>query len=274
FFPEIHKQIDFDTISFLSEELFTDTFDGDKRILDLVVEVKWKETDALIAIHVEPQSYRQADFNERMFAYFSLLYQKIERPIIPIAIFSYEDEWEEDEFRIEFLDLEVLRFSYVTLHLKKLDWRTFIKNDNPVSAALLSKMGYTNDERVQVKLEFFKILARLKLDRENTGLLLGFFESYLSLTTEEEETFVKQAKRLDNAEEILEIPISYEEKGKEIGKEIGKEMGQKIGEKIGREETQSTIALNMLRKGLDTEFIADTTMLSKDAIVELRKQLD
>src|SRR5699024_6928873 len=113
-------------------------------------------------------------------------------------------------------------------------------------------------------------LARLKLDRENTGLLLGFFESYLSLTTEEEETFVKQAKRLDNAEEILEIPISYEEKGKEIGKE----MGQKIGEKIGREETQSTIALNMLRKGLDTEFIADTTMLSKDAIVELRKQLD
>ena len=74
-----------------------------------------------------------------------------------------------------------------------------------------------------------------------------------------------QAKALDNAEDILEIPISYEEKGKKIGKEIGKE--------IGREETQSTIALNMLRKGLDTEFIAEITMLSRDKVSELKKHL-
>src|SRR5699024_6239965 len=65
FFPKFHEQIDFRQITFLSEELFTGAFDGDKRIVDLVVEVKWKETDALIVIHVEPQSYKQTDFNNR-----------------------------------------------------------------------------------------------------------------------------------------------------------------------------------------------------------------
>src|SRR5699024_5609618 len=145
FFPKFHEQIDFRQITFLSEELFTGAFDGDKRIVDLVVEVKWKETDALIVIHVEPQSYKQTDFNNRMFSYFSLLYNKLKKPILPIAIFSYEDDWEENEFTMKLLDFEVLKFSYKTLHLQKMNWRTFINKDNPVTAALLSKMGYRDD---------------------------------------------------------------------------------------------------------------------------------
>lgn len=47
FFPQIHEHIDFEDITFLSEELFTDVFDGDKKILDLVVEVKMKECSSI-----------------------------------------------------------------------------------------------------------------------------------------------------------------------------------------------------------------------------------
>lgn len=77
---------------------------------------------------------------------------------------------------------------------------------------------------------------------------------------------MKETKRLDNADEILEIPISYEEIGKEKGKEIGKE--------LGREETQNKIALNMLKKGLDIDVIMETTMLSEDEVEQLKGQLD
>lgn len=69
---------------------------------------------------------------------------------------------------------------------------------------------------------------------------------------------MKEAKRLDNADEILEIPISYEEKGKELG----------------REETENKIALNMLKKGLDIDVIIETTMLSADEVEQLKGQLD
>ncbi len=89
---------------------------------------------------------------------------------------------------------------------------------------------------------------------------------------------MKQAKRLDNADEILELPISYEEKGKEIGKEIGTEIGKAIGKElgkeIGREEAQNKIAVNLLRKGIDIEIITETTMLNTEEVEELKKQLD
>ncbi|MEI3611366.1 hypothetical protein [Pseudogracilibacillus sp. SO30301A] len=62
----------------------------------------------------------------------------------------------------------------------------FIKKDNPVSVALLSKMGYSEDEWVQVKLQFMRILMRLKLNEAEHRLLYAFVETYLKLTGEEE----------------------------------------------------------------------------------------
>ena len=40
-----------------------------------------------------------------------------------------------------------------------MDWRSYIHTNNPVAAALLSKMGYTEKERVQVKKEFLRNVA-------------------------------------------------------------------------------------------------------------------
>ncbi|MFA5384926.1 MAG: hypothetical protein WC364_09745 [Eubacteriales bacterium] len=47
-----------------------------------------KEEPGLILVHVEPQAYVQKDFNERMFIYFSRLYEKHRRKILPIAVFT------------------------------------------------------------------------------------------------------------------------------------------------------------------------------------------
>lgn len=63
----------FKTIKSLSEEMFTDHIKGESRRADLVIEASLKGQDTLIIIHVEPQSYGQVDYHERMFHYFSLL---------------------------------------------------------------------------------------------------------------------------------------------------------------------------------------------------------
>ncbi|WP_216831369.1 RpnC/YadD family protein [Alkalihalobacterium elongatum] len=62
----------------------------DYQYVDLLVETKLKGKDTLIIIHIEPQSSYQKDFNDRMFIYFSQIYEKYRRPIVPIAVFSYE----------------------------------------------------------------------------------------------------------------------------------------------------------------------------------------
>lgn len=278
FFPEIYEQIDFGSTTQLSEEFFTDLINGNVRRLDILVQAKIKATDSLIVAHIEPQSTVQTYFNERMFQYFSLLYHKFRKPIVPIAVYSYEDGWDENEFNIHFNNKAILQFNYFALHLKKQKWREYINKDNPAVAALLSKMGYSEKERVQVKIEFLRMLVRLQLDPAKERLVYGFFESYLKLTDEEEEQLMEEARRYEDADEILEIPISYEERGKkkglEEGKKVGLEQGKKEGMEEGLERGKKEVALELLKKGLDIELIMEVTNLSLDELKKLQKLVE
>lgn len=261
FFPDVHNEIDFNQVKPLSEEVYTNLLNGDARRLDIVIETTLKNTDVVIIVHIEPQSYRQSDFNVRMYRYFSLLYNKYQKPIVPIAVFSYENDWEKQQFIMEFPFFHVLTFNYMTLHLKKKNWRDYIRSNNPAAAALMSQMGYDEDERIQVKKEFLRMITRMELDPAKQRLLYGFFESYLKLTKEEEEQLMDEVNKLPEADKIFEIPISYEEKGKEIGKEIGEEIGVR------------KVAVEMLKEGLDLNLIAKVTHLDIAEIKKLKQQL-
>ncbi|WP_228275655.1 RpnC/YadD family protein [Gracilibacillus oryzae] len=81
FFPDVHRSIDFSDVKPLSEEWFTDLLEGDHKKVDMVFEAKLKGEEKLIIIHVEPQSYRQDFFHQRMYQYFSLLYNRYRKPV-------------------------------------------------------------------------------------------------------------------------------------------------------------------------------------------------
>ncbi len=163
FFPQVYEHVDFHHLSFLSEEVLTDVTTGEKHRVDLLVEAKLKGEDGLIIVHVEHQSYTQSSFPERMFIYFSRLFQKYRRRILPIAIFSYDAIRDEpSSWIVEFPFLTVIHF--LTIELRKLPWREYIRQDNPIAAALLSKMRYNESEKVEVKKEFWRMLVRLELD--------------------------------------------------------------------------------------------------------------
>lgn len=143
FFPEAARSIDLTRIEFLQQEIFTDITAGEKRQADILVETRLKGEPGMILIHVEPQAYVQKNFNERMFIYFSRLYEKYRQKILPVAVFSYDRILDEpDHFELGFSFLNVLNFRFNKLELKKLNWREYIESDNPVAAALLSKMGF------------------------------------------------------------------------------------------------------------------------------------
>ncbi|WP_245628062.1 Rpn family recombination-promoting nuclease/putative transposase [Shouchella shacheensis] len=180
FFPDIYEEVDFAHLKFLDKELINDVSRREKRYVDIVVETQLRNEDGLIIVHVEPQASYQADFNERMFRYVSRLYEKHRKRIVPIAIFSYDDENKKEPttFRMSFPFMDVLRFDYLTIELKSLNWRQFVWKYNPVAGALLSKMGYTKEEKVEVKKEFLRMLVRLELDPARNHLLTAFFETY------------------------------------------------------------------------------------------------
>ncbi|MFD2134003.1 Rpn family recombination-promoting nuclease/putative transposase [Pseudogracilibacillus auburnensis] len=260
FFPDMYEQIDLESIHFLPEEVYTNVVRRDIRKLDIVVEVKQKNTDALIIIHVEPQSSVQYQFNKRMFQYYSLLYNEYQKPIIPIAVFSYPENWEKNEFTIQALGTTYLHFRYHTLHLRKMYWRDYLRKENPVVAAFLSKMGYKEEERYKVKVEFMHLLWRLQLDEAAQRLIYGFFNSYLQLTGEEEVKYMEAMEDFDDAEEMKKIIIPYEEELKHKGRVEGIEAERK------------GIALKMLADGFTVEKIMQLTKLKHDEVEILKQQ--
>src|SRR5699024_7985239 len=147
-----------------------------------------------------------------------------------------------------------------TLHLRKKNWRDYIRANNPAAAALLSKMGYTEDEKVQVKKEFLRMLVKIELNHAKQRLVYGFFEKYLTLNETEEAQLKDEIKRMDEADKIMEIPISYEEKGKKIGEKVGKEKGIK------------EVAIKMLKEGSSIEFITKVTGLDQEEIEALKER--
>ena len=265
FFPELRREIDLTGLRFLQQEIFTDVTAGDKHRVDLLAEVRLKGEEGLILVHIENQAQFQPDFAERMFIYFARLYQKFRCKILPIAVFSYDTPHDEtDNFRIEFPFLKVLRFRFYTLELKKRPWREYIQSDNPVAAALLSKMGYRAEERVQVKLEFMRMLTRLRLDPARMTLLAGFFETYLKLNADEEQAFENELRKL-NAEEVqkmMEITTSWHEKGRAEGEAEGIIKGK------------LEIARNMLLEGLATSLVVKITGLPEAEIAKLQQELE
>ncbi|GGN67434.1 hypothetical protein [Oceanobacillus indicireducens] len=72
---------------------------------------------------------------------------------------------------------------------------------------------------------------------------------------------MKEIRDLPEAEKILEIPISYEERGKELGR------------KEGRVEGVKQVAMEMIKEGASLEFIFKVTKLTMEELEKLKKHI-
>jgi predicted transposase/invertase (TIGR01784 family) len=73
---------------------------------------------------------------------------------------------------------------------------------------------------------------------------------------------MKEIKHKEGAEDIMNLPISWEE------------IGIKIGIKKGIEKEKRNIATRMLKAGTSIEFIAKMTKLGIDEIMQMKNELE
>ena len=253
FFPDFFPLIDFNEIEFLSEEIFTDIQSKEKKRIDILAKVTAFGEPSAILIHVEPQSYYQEQFNKRMYKNHNRLFEKYDKKVMPIVIFAHDRITEEpDYFEITlFGTFNVVRFNFFKIQLKTMKWKDYINSNNPVAAALLSKMNYIKKDRVKVKAEFLRMILKLNLDPARMTLLQVFFDTYLSLNQIEEEKLLKIIKASPEEEKILELMTNYEKRGMEKGirelvlKLLGKQLGDLSSE---IRETITTFELSKLEK--------------------------
>ena len=219
FFPSVLDYLDPDSLSLVDKELFTDLSRGEKKIMDIVAlaESKGQQPNYSFLVHIENESSSNTHFNERLFCYFCTLFLKYGRPIYPIVVFSYDAPKRKDasDFVIEFPDRQVLKFDYQVVQLNRLDWRDFLKQKNPVAAALMAKMRIDPVDRPKVKAECLRLLVSLQLNPAKMQLISGFVDSYLCLNSNEKVIFQSELGKMNlgEKERIMQITTSWKEEG-------------------------------------------------------------
>jgi predicted transposase/invertase (TIGR01784 family) len=281
FFPELDRLLDHSQSRFLMQELLVDIVGEESKHVDLLLETRYNLTDAYVLVHLEPQSYHQSDFPERMFIYFGRLFErhrKLHKLIIPIAIFTSDDRKEEpDMLTMGIPEHNILQFHYLKVKLKKQNWRKFLDSGNPVAAALLAKMGYNKEEAREVRMAYLRMVLRLskRLDDARLALVMSVADLYFDPIRQSDEDIFMEMNRLDpvEGEAIMELMPAWKrwgyEEGIAEGLEEGIEKGIEKGLEKGREEAKRSIALKLLAKGFTPEEVADTLEIPIEEIRRL-----
>ncbi|HEY2588905.1 MAG TPA: DUF4351 domain-containing protein [Tepidisphaeraceae bacterium] len=197
--------------------------------MDLLVKAKFNQSDAFFLIHIENQASAQDTFAKRMFRYFARLHESFDLPVYPVALFSYDSPQrpEPDRYQVAFPDRSVLDSSFRVIQLNRLNWRDYIRQPNPVAAALLTKMRIPREDRPRVKLEFLRMAATLRLDMAKSELLRNFMTRYLKLTAQEQTMYNSEYERLEPAEKesIVEVIDEWDAAGIAKGLRQGRAQG-------------------------------------------------
>jgi Domain of unknown function (DUF4351) len=293
FCPDLRHQIVPESVEFLPQEVFLDpttaiavqTQDPDraekqKRILDIAAKVRIRsdsplaargEEDVFIIVHVDPQSTREANFERRMFRYFSRLHDRYNLPVYPIALFTFDapTNQQPDRYRIEFPNLMVLDFRYQVVQLNQLSWRDYVNNPNPVACALMAKMNIAPADRPRVKFECLRLLLTLRLDLGKQKLISSFFDGYLQLTPQQTQQFeaLVDTLELPEREEAMVLTTSWKEEGRVEGRVEGRAEG--LAE--GRQEAMNIFLRFLTHKisGISPDTLEQVRLLNVSQLEEL-----
>jgi hypothetical protein len=225
FFPTWAARFDLSTLDWLTQEVFPDPPQGERRALDLVCRLRLQpgvppplagnEDGGLVLIHLEVESNdRIAGFRRRFFNYYCDLRRKYDLPVWPIGLFlrvgldgvgwtSYEET---------FWDQRILAFWFAYIGLPALDAETYLHGESLLGVALTSLMRVPRERRVELQAEALDRIARGQDNEWRRFLLAECLQAYSELDPAEWHRL--QALLItDKYKETRPMTLTYYERG-------------------------------------------------------------
>ena len=254
---------------------------------DVVVKSCIKDFDTELDIYIlfEHKSYQDKRIFIQLLHYMYLMWardfenKKPLRIIIPLVFYHGKTQWKIplnflDQFKInDDLKKYLLDFSYILFDTNTEDFykesNISLKNNVFLLTSLhLMKAAFNDDiETIRSVFDFW-------VDKDfitNTEQLLMFF-IYISATKdtslEKLEELLEESK-IERRDIVPTLAQRLRQEGIEQGIEKGIEKGKLEGRSEGIEQGKIEIARNLLQKGMDTQFIAEITGLTKEQIEKL-----
>ncbi len=230
FYSDIALRLNFDRVTFLDKELFTDLPEGSQREPDVVAQVYTLDGDPeLILMHVEVQAKRDREFPYRMFEYYVLLWLRYKIPIFPIVIYLTPGSGglTIEQYSASLFDREILKFNYSVIGLPDLSADDYLNSENPLGTGLSAMMQPSQLGKLAQKYHTLLRLTASSIDPARKSLLAYLVETNLTLSKSDEAEFKQHLIRsqFEEADEMLDIEQLFREHYKDIYEKRGIERG-------------------------------------------------
>lgn len=218
-------------------------------------------------LHIEYQTTNDKDVAYRMAEYYIMLQRKYRLPVKQFVLYLGKGKANMPHK----ITTNNFRFSYGILSLSDINYRLFLKNNNPevIILGILGTFGTLNAD-----LALKKIISKLRSVKIE-GLALERYMMQLKV--------LSQLRNLETQfDQIMESVSTFwkEERdphyirGKRKGEQEGRIKGEKKGIKIGRSEVVTEIIKNLiLNSDFNNQKIAGLTKTDEGLVNNLRTQL-
>ena len=159
---------------------------SDTRFVDKLVKVFQRDgSEEWVLCHVEVQGADDKDFAKRMFRYYARIFDRYDKPLTAIAIFTGKDGKKLPGMYVRKYEGAELTYKYNTLCILDYTDRSLAANRNPFALVMLAAKkallsGKNLDEVfLKEKVSIAKLLIRRGYDQGKTDAILSFLHNYV-----------------------------------------------------------------------------------------------
>ena len=223
FFADIARNLDLSDPEWLDKELYPDPPEGTRHAIDLVAQVPVTvpiddgSKASIILVHIEVDaSDKTTVLKPRFPFYYHFLRDKINLPVLPIAIFLKVglDGIGIDHYEEKVWDLTPLTFEYLYVGLPGLDGVEYLQKDNWLSVALSALMKIPRDRVAWLGAEALRRLVGAPLSDQKRFLLGECVQAYLSMDEQQQQEY-QDLMMTETYKEALQMNQTVYEKGVE-----------------------------------------------------------
>ncbi len=243
FFSDLVGLLDFTAAVWLQQELITDPPEGEKRTLDLLVNVPLllgadDATPQTVLIHIEVESDDTVQpFRRRMYAYYHHLTHVLNLNVLPVAIYLRVglQGRGRDVYQIEVLGRTPLHFEYDYVGLPALPGADYVARGNLLGQALSALMNWPRQQRARAAVEALERIVGSAESPRRKMLLCDTVNAYAPLDDDQRVELASLLREPQRKEVAMTVKTWFEE-GVEAGIEKGMEKGIEKGIEKGMEK--------------------------------------
>ncbi len=273
YMPDLAEDVDFSKgYTFLDKEFSAIEIKSEdsERFLDKLIKVYLKSGhEQWILVHAEVQFAKEIDFSERMFKYFYRVYDKYNKKIVSIAIFTGTSQSYQKSFDYNFYRIKLI-YEYRSVKLVDYEEEYLLsQKENPfalVSLAVKYSIKSKTDE--ELRYNFKRKLVRLMNERgykeKDIKNLFDFVEIMLELKDKRLNKLIFEEIKTYRNEGFTMIMTQLERVLREEAMEKGMEKG--------REEEKLVMVKKLLKKNFPLDEISELTELPLEKIKEISNE--